>query len=45
MSRKLLKINELKLIYLACSNPEKEKIIVNAIDSINALTIVAEVKQ
>jgi len=40
MSRKLLKINELKIVYEASNNPEKEKVILSAIDSIKALPIV-----
>lgn len=39
MSRPMSKIMELKKEYLACTNVEKEKIILNAIESIKALTV------
>lgn len=44
MARKLLKINELKRLYLECSNPEKDRIVLDAINSIKALTNIPEVK-
>jgi hypothetical protein len=44
MARKLLKINELKRVYIECNNVEKERIVNEAIDSIKALTIIPEVK-
>ena len=37
MSRVLFKINELKRLYVECSNPAKELIVLNAINDIKAL--------
>ncbi len=42
MTRTLLKINELKRVYLSCNNSEKDRIVIDAINSIKALTSIPE---
>jgi hypothetical protein len=44
MSRKLLLINELKRVYVECNNNEKNKLVLDCLNSIKALTITPEVK-
>ena len=44
MVRPIHKINLLKRCYLDCNNPEKEKVVDNAIASINALPKLPEVQ-
>jgi hypothetical protein len=39
MVRPLMKINELVRVYNSCNNPEKEKLIQDAINNIQALMI------
>lgn len=43
MGRKLLLINELNRIYVSCSNPDKDKFVLDCLNYIKALPMVSEV--
>lgn len=43
MGRKLLLINDLNRVYVDCSNPEKDKFVLDCLNSIKALPIVSEI--
>jgi hypothetical protein len=44
MGRKLLLINDLVRVYSDCSNPEKDRIVLDAINNIRALIVLPEVE-